>query len=69
MDEWRKVEKKPLLATHFQLKEEDTRSLESMPLVDALLMSLAPHVNFLLNDTVSFRDSLDTQIDIELKQV
>lgn len=53
----------------YPFKEEEVKHLESAPLVDATVMRLVRYVTLPLEDTVSFKDALDRQIDSDLKRI
>lgn len=51
----------------YPFKEEEFKQLESAPLVDAAVMRMVRHVTLPLEDTITFRDTLDRRIDSDLK--
>ncbi|XP_068107658.1 uncharacterized protein [Hyperolius riggenbachi] len=71
-DEWEKTVKKPSLKNKLQklypLAEPDEALISTNPLVDASLMKIVKNVTLPLEDSVSFSDLMDRQIDQDLKR-
>lgn len=62
-----RTDRRPALQNCFSnlylFKVEDTKHLDTPPIVNAVLMCLASHVTLPIENAVSFKDILDSRID------